>query len=87
MVRPGYTELLSLGIRYPSNILMVLVNKVVTECQRSCVDKVALGDIRRGRPQLSQELAVVVVSNRGTLTTCGLLQVEILSTLRTWHVE
>ena len=46
--------------------------------------QVALGDSRRRRPYLGQELAVVVVSNQATLgLTCGPLQVDILSTLRT----
>ena len=57
MVRPGYTELTVTRNTVPSNILMVLVNKVLQRPALVC-GQVVLGDIRCGRPQLGQELAV-----------------------------
>ena len=43
-----------------SNILMVIVNKVLQRPALVC-GQVTLGDIRCGRPQLGQELAVCCV--------------------------
>ena len=64
MVRPGFTKLLSLEIRYAPNIsyyLLVLVNKMVEVPALVC-GQVSLGGTRCGRSYLGQVLAVVVVS-------------------------